>query len=370
MTKKEVKDFQEEYNRLSKEIEEQFQAGVFAQSNIDNITNMILIPYYTSKAEMRWQEEYPRNSQEFNNHVEYDVNNAKLYIESYISCRKGLETRRPFNNPEDSAWNILESDLAFIRKNYPDIEKNIGKDVTKLNQAFLKHKELQEELNELLNGTKEDEDPVIDPASEISNIEQKVEKQVETVTNTPTAEGHTYPVALVTSWTNEMQNYNDQLNEYMSMLNNVNFNKVDRMWLKKQVLKFINWLKKQLSKLREKIVRGLKGMMQPIKKALNLIKPIISPPSPTTIISWATGIISIFTEPYNKIIQFISDFSTYTPPLISNASKLAGTVATIPGTINTKMNELTGEGANLIKEEIANAVSGITFDPPSMGDLS
>ena len=144
----------------------------------------------------------------------------------------------------------------------------------------------------------------------------------------------------------------------------------DRTWLKKQILKFVAWIKGQLSKLREKVVKGLKGMMQPIKKAMGLISPILSlPGDPLAILGWAGNVVSFITEPYQKVIQFISDFASYTPPLIGAAASLAVNVALIPSKINNKTAELTGEGAEVIQEEIANAVAGVAFDPPSMGDV-
>ena len=366
----EEKDYQTQYNELMTQMAEQQEKLEFAKYNITNITNMILIPHYTAEAEMRWQDEYPRDSEEFKEHVEYDVNSAKLWIDTYVGHREALEIRRPTHNPEDPAWDVLESDLAFIQQNYPDIPQSLSSYVDEDIAASLELERLQAEFLELTtNNVPIAEEPVIDTASKMQEIEETTTTQVEAVTSTPEPDGHVYPVALVQGWTNEMKNYNEQLSQYMIMLNAINFDKVDRMWLKNQVLKFVTWLKGQLKKLKEKIVKGLKGMSQPIKKAMNLIKPIIEPPSLTTIISWASGIISIFMEPYQKVIQFISDFATYTPPLVAEAGKLAVNVATVPVKITTKTQELQGEGSEVIKEEIANAVGGVAFEPPSMGDL-
>ena len=362
--------FKEEYDRLNAEIEEQLRAGAYAQSNITNITNMILIPHYEAEAQMKWQKVYPPGSPELQQKIQQAANDAKLWTDTYVDHTKALRIRRPYNNPEDPAWDILESDIAFIQKNYPDIPKNIGAYVDDLINSYLAHEQLKEDLNELMKGSQEKEEPVVDTATEMSNIEQRVETQVETVTKTPESSDHVYPVALVQSWTNEMKNYKDQLVNYMGMLDNVNFDKVDRMWLKNQVMKFIDWLNKQLAKIRKKIIKALKGMMQPIKKAMGLISPILSlPGDPLAILGWAGNVVSFVMEPYQKIIQFISDFSSYTPPLVSAAVELAGTAATVPSTITTKIDELKGEGSELIIDEITNAVQGVAFKPISMGDV-
>ena len=207
-------------------------------------------------------------------------------------------------------------------------------------------------------------------SEQISLLQQEIDSQVRQCLTEATSEGHLYPVSLVDGWTKELKSYNTVLEKYIEQFNEINLDNVDRTWLRKQVEKFVTWLKDKLNKLRQKIIDGLKGMIQPIKEFLTLIEPIVNISiSLDTVVSWAMSVISFFMKPYMTVVQFMSDFASYTPPLISEAGSLAGNVATVPGAINAKVNELQGEGSDIIKEEIANAVAGVAFEPPSMGDV-
>lgn len=366
--KQEEKDPQTKYKELLEQLKIQKEKSAFASYNIKNLTEMILIPHYTAEAEMRWQQEYPRDSEEFKQHVADDINTASTWIKTYVDHRLNLETRRPYNNPEDPAWDVLESDIRFIEQYYPDIPKNLGTDTDNLCQAELEIYKIKAEISgmDIIDTTP----PEPDASKEIAKVEETVEENIEEATTTPDPEGHTYPVATVKSWTNELKNYNKQLQGYVEMFQAINLSFVDRHWLEKQVIKFIAWLKEKLAMLRKKIISGLKGMMQPIKKALNLIKPVTEPPSLDTIVTWASSVLSVFMEPYMKVVQFVDDFSTYTPPLMTEAGLLTLQVATLPSTINSKVQELEGEGADIIKDEIANAISGVAFEPPTMEDVT
>lgn len=180
---------------------------------------------------------------------------------------------------------------------------------------------------------------------------------------------HLYPVAFVKTCTQELENINSQLDAYIKSFMAVDFSKVDKNWLRDRTRKFIDWINKKLKSLRTKIVKGIKGMYKQVQKAKQIIEPILSPPSLDTIITWASNVISFFTEPYNKVVQFITDFTTYTPPLTTEASKIVTKVAAAPVLIMAKTDELKGEGAEVVKEEVKNAVKDIKFDPITMNDL-
>lgn len=354
------KDFQEEYNRIS-ELQEQNKAKI-TQCRIDfNCKMDNIVDHYVANAGDLNDEEIAALKQRIYNDCE---KYRSLYWKNLdVEANPELQ----YSMGEDNS--DREYQMKNILKIWPEVA-DLDDVIVQWWKALRNVTEYQEELEELLHGTQEQEEPVIDASTEISNIQQKTEKQVEEVTQTPPADGHVYPVALVQSWTNEMKNYNDQLTNYLGMMSNINFDKVDRNWLKKQVLKFVSWLKTQLNKLKQKVINGLKGMMQPIKKAMGLVSPILSlPTDPLAILGWAGNVVSIFTEPYTKIIQFITDFTTYTPPLVGAAASLSANVATAPVKIIAKANELKGEGSEIIQEEIANAVQGLIFEAPGLGDL-
>ena len=364
-------DYKKQYDEYMTQIAQEKEKISRAEYNINNIINMILVPFYHAQYEMEWQV-YGKDSPEFQQNVPILTQHAKYACENYVSGRTALEVRRPTHNPEDEAWTELERDMADIAQHYQDIPKNLDGQIDDSINAQLRLEILYKEFNDFIaNNKPEEEKPVINTAEKIQQIEQQTDTKVEALTSTPEPEGHIYPVALVESWTKEMSEYNNSLKDFIGSLDQINFDKVDRMWLKNQVLKFVAWLKKQLKKLKDKIVKGLKGMMSSINKVMGLISPILSlPTDPLAILGWAGNVVSFFTEPYTKVLKFIADFSTYTPPLVSEATTLATTVAGMPSTINNKVNQLTGEGSELIREEIENAVAGLVFEAPSIGDLT
>ena len=102
----------------------------------------------------------------------------------------------------------------------------------------------------------------------------------------------------------ELESANKQLKSFLEKFQQLNLDRVDRMWLRKQIQRFSKWIKEKLSSIRLKIVLSLKGMMKPIKEALALIEPILKPPSLDTIITWANNIIKVWMKPYEKIVTF------------------------------------------------------------------
>lgn len=361
-----AEDFEKEYNRIQKEKQEAKEAEQYAHGNVINITSMIITPYYVSKKEQQLQQGYKPTDPEWINAIAYVKQNIPEQAAHYEDCRISLETVRPYKNPDSPDWKVVEHDKAYVREYYPKIPENLDSQIDKEIDAILKQKELDEELEKLLEGG---DQPDPDTTQQMENAEAQIKQKLEENKKEVSGDGHVYPVGMVQGWTEELKGYNTQVAGYIKLFKDINLDKVDRTWLKKQVQKFVTWLMGKLQKLKQKIIKGLKAMMQHVKKALDLIKPLIEPPSLDTIVKWASNVISVFTEPYQKIITFISDFMTYTPPLIAEAGILSGTVASVPSTINEKVEQLEGEGVEVIKEEIANAVTGVSFSPPSMGDV-
>ena len=214
----------------------------------------------------------------------------------------------------------------------------------------------------------------IDPDSveQLSILEQEIDKQVqESVEIWATVQsGHIYPVMLVQNWTKELQGYNNQINNFVSYYQQLNFDGIDRNWLRKKIQNFVTWINNQLAKLRIKIINSIKAMSQQVNQAIETISSIVNfSLSIDSIVGWASHVINYFTGPYGKLMQFITDFTTYTPPLIAEVTGLAANITVASGQIIDKTQELQGEGSDVIKEEISNAVGGITFEPISIGDL-
>lgn len=207
----------------------------------------------------------------------------------------------------------------------------------------------------------------------MSAIQEEIDNQVKAYIDTEatTVSGHIYPVNLVTSWTRELQAWNAALQRFLDKYALIDLTKVDKSWLKERVTKFANWISDKLAKLRTKIVNGLKSMSSTISDAISLFEPVVNMSlSADTVVSWAGNVISFFSGPYGKLVQFVTDFATYTPPLIVAATQLTATVVTAPVRIIAKTSELDDEGSSVVREEIESAVGQITFPSISLGDLS
>lgn len=226
-----------------------------------------------------------------------------------------------------------------------------------------------EQLNKTL---KTDE---VDPngMEQMSIIAQAAKAEIDSSITTETPNdyaGHLYPVLFVKECTLQLQNINKQIANFIKSLTELNIKNTDPYWLKNRIKKFADWINDKLSKIRQKVVNALKGMYKQAQKVVRLIEPILSPPSLDTIISWAGNIISFFTEPYQKVVTFISDFMTYTPPLVAETTTTAALVAVTAAEIQPTVDRLEGEGIEVIKEQIMVAVGAIKLEPVSMGDVT
>ena len=255
--------------------------------------------------------------------------------------------------------------LEALEKQYPEF-----KQLKPLWEQKYEHQQLAVQYQgEITNLQTTQDQPDKDASQQMNNIQTGNDNATQQTVATASSDGHVYPVAMVQSWTKELESANKQLKSFLEKFQQLNLDRVDRMWLRKQIQRFSKWIKEKLSSIRLKIVLSLKGMMKPIKEALALIEPILKPPSLDTIITWANNIIKVWMKPYEKIVTFIKDCTTYTPPLVAQASSLVSTASSAPAIITNKTAELTGEGASIIQEEIANAVGDISFEPISVGDV-
>ena len=204
---------------------------------------------------------------------------------------------------------------------------------------------------------------------QISNLE-KDNKELSTIvatdtTETPSQEGHLYPVAMVHKWTQKLKNYNAQLDAFIKQISNYD-NTANKAWVAQKVKTFCNKINYALAWLRYYIIKGLNGVFKKAQSFLDLIDPVVNfSLSIDSIVSWAKNVIAVFTKPYQTIITFIKDFQTYTPPLVSEAAKLIGKVSSIPPLIAGKLTQIFAEGA---QEAISNI--DIKFESISLGDIT
>ena len=334
-------DYQVEYNELmilvsqNQIAEKQYEAKYKALAQ--NIAN-------------KYAQEYPPEEQSFV--MQSVLRDTVVYAEL---------VEGQYENNTSQHYTSLEE----MESNYPEFKqlKPIWE------QKYQHHKAAQQYQTQITQLQTTQDQPDKDASQQMNNIQSGNDNNAQQTIATASSDGHVYPVAMVQSWTKELESANKQLKSFLQKFQQLNLDKIDRMWLRKQIQRFSKWIKEKLSSIRLKIVLSLKGMMKPIKEALAIIEPLLKPPSLDTIITWANNIIKAWMGPYEKVVTFIKDCTTYTPPLVSKTTALASTASTAPVIITNKAAELTGEGASIIQEEIANAVGDISFEPISIGDV-
>ena len=147
----------------------------------------------------------------------------------------------------------------------------------------------------------------------------------------PKADGHLYPVALVVKCTNKLKYWNNLLDKYIEKVENTDVN-VNLTWL----LKKIEWLCRKinygLAMLRYYIVKSMGALYQKIQDNIPPLKILtsINVADLPSVVNLGKCIIDFFTKPYKVLVDFVVDFATYTPPLVSNAATLVGKTATVP----------------------------------------
>jgi predicted transport protein len=336
-------DYQQLYNDLSQQLEELRQQITACRTKHNDIVYKI-------------QDNYVSKAGDLN---DAQILSLKQDILAYSDSYRELVWKQ-LEGDEDAEYQLNEH-----CKRYPELKQLYEID----KQWGLYLQEQQEKQNNLNNLSYTSNEPHIDCVQQMSNLQAKVEQQVAEVKPTAPTDGHIYPVAMVESWTKELKSYSAQLNAYVKSFNALNLDNVDRTWLQKQVQKFVMWIKDRVAKLQAKITKALNGMMKPVNEVLSLVKPILSPPSIKTIIGWANKIISYFMAPYQKVIQFIADFATYTPPLVKETATLAATAASVPPRLLAKVASLQDEAA-LIAAESLNNVKDVDFGSVNTGDVN
>lgn len=352
-------DFQEEYNLISGKLDDAknevteaqddyaFRKNKFIEKRLDALLQQAIEGKIS-------EEEYAIEKSDLMNSMQ---NASNSYREAKLNYyRDETEQGR-------SALNFI---INGILSEYPEYEQ-LNEFIE---QEWVASQNVEFFSNELkgLKPTSEKLEP--SPSQEIANIQNSVKVDLKQYITPMKDIPHLYPVDTVVGWTNKLKDINRQLDNYIEALNEVSLQDVDKTWLRKQIEKFVDWINSKLAALRKQIVKGLKGVFTQAKKALDVVTGVVPTSlSLTSVITWGMNVIGLFMKPFQVLTQFIIDFMKYTPPLVAEAGKVVGKVATTPSLITSKMEELKGEGNEIIKQEIENAVGGIKFEPITLGDL-
>lgn len=351
-------DYKQEYDNFSKQIKDaeyelettQHLFALRKEKIITKYTNKVTADYNTGKIT---SEECAILKAQYVNDINNQAYTYRDVKTKYYTADD--ETRQPLNVIIKGCLETFPelSELDEYVEQWYILETNIN---------FYKN-ELQN-----LKPTSDNAEP--DVCQQMANVQDNIKQDVEKATKIEHVKGHVYPVALVVNWTNQLKDINTKMDNYIKNLNDINLQTVDKTWLRKQIEKFVNWINGKLQQLRQKIVNGLKAIYQDGNELLNTIAGCVPTSiSLDTLPTWASSVISLFMKPYKAIILFITDFMTYTPPLITQAATVSAKVVSTPSVLTNKFNELEGEANQVVKEEISECVKEIKVEPITLGDI-
>ncbi len=171
-----------------------------------------------------------------------------------------------------------------------------------------------------------------------------------------TQDGHLYPVKLVTNWTTSLKRYNAQLDDFIAKIEALDPLKINMTWLCKKCEAFCRRINYGLALLRYQIIKTLNAIYKQATTFSSALDPIVNFNATDILqcLDWVKSVIAFFAGPYEKIVQFFVDFTTYTPPLISEATTLVAKTATVPIKLMTKI-ELVADGKDGVQKQLAEA---------------
>lgn len=186
-------------------------------------------------------------------------------------------------------------------------------------------------------------------------------------------DGHVYPVKLVNDWTNKLKQYNKQMDDFLKEIDEMDPITIDATWICKKIEAFCRRINYYLALLRSGIIKTLSKAYKQANVFSNLIDPIVNF-NPTDImqcLGWVKNVIKFFFGPYEKIITFIQDFMTYTPPLVNEATSLVSKAASVPGKLLSKLQIVaeSKDGKQKQLTEVYKEYIDIHMDPITMGDI-
>ena len=221
------------------------------------------------------------------------------------------------------------------------------------------------------NDVKQSEAALAKLEQDLQKLKTKKEEKKVTAASTPEVTGHLYPVKKVVEWTQKLDFWNAELDKFIEKIEQTDIN-IDITWLCKKCEWICRKINYALAVLRYEIIKVLGSLYKQVQDYLPMLEVVTEVPTLTTVVSWATGIINLFLGPYKIIIQFIQDFMTYTPPLISSAASLVGKAAIIPPLILSRVNFVAEDKESGEQKEIAEVYKqylNIKMEPITLADI-
>lgn len=211
--------------------------------------------------------------------------------------------------------------------------------------------------------------------SQQAALEANVEETAYVPAEVPDGTGHLYPIALVTEWTNKLNFYNAMLDDFIKKIDEADPLTIDITWLMKKcewVCRKINYA---LALLRYNIIKCLNKIYLQVQDMLPIIGVIANAkPSadPGALLKPVKGVVDLYIKPYKTAIDFITDFTSYTPKLITAAAALVSKASTIPSKLLNKIEVVAKDQTDNSKKELVEVYKqylSVKMEPITLGDI-
>lgn len=303
---------------------------------------------------------YKKDAEKYKREVEINSNDLikRKYI-SYNDLKEFIDVGEKYYDLYTTKEEQAEYYALIVGRGtkYPELSTVLNplcEYVSALNQLKIRETELIE-LNNRLNAA------------------QNPETTETETTEIPDLKGHLYPVKLVVGWTNELKFWNKFLEEFLKQLDSTDLN-INITWLMNK----INWVCRKvnyaLAVLRYEIIKVLHAIYKQASGFLTYIEPVATfkPTNILNCLDWVKNVIKIFLFPYVKIVEFLVDFTTYTPPLVAEATKLVALLAIVPPKILSRLrlaanDKESGEKKALI--DVYKQYINIEMEPITVPDI-
>lgn len=211
--------------------------------------------------------------------------------------------------------------------------------------------------------------------SEQLKLEAGIEKTEYIPQEIPDGTGRLYPVALVTEWTNKLNFYNAMLDDFIAKIEAMDPVNIDITWLMQKCEWICRKINYALALLRYNIIKCLNKVYLQVQELIPIIDVIANAKvtaDPGDLLKPVKGLVNLYLKPYKTAIDFLSDFMSYTPKLITAATKLVTNATSIPGKLLNKIDLVAKDQTDNGKKELVEVYKqyiNVKMEPITLGDI-
>ena len=285
------------------------------------------------------------------NQVNYEVNSKSSFRISHAKDYAEQKYTGTISQSEQTWKNNLLN---------PEYSGNIGACTNKLISVVETIYDLYDQLEDCKLKLQQAQEPDFNPPS--IDVEPEPHVEVEEQGD------HIYPVTLVCETTNKMIDFNNQLstfiqdiNGYEQMIKDANkkgIAKINLDYVARIAEKFCKRINYWLAMLRYYLIKGLSGIFNSVKKFTEPISNLVDAVTGLSVDSlgkFASSFLKIISGPYAKLVEFVQDNLTHTPPLISQCNKLVKNTSITASKATSLYSE--------IKEQVDEVLNTDYLDP-------